>query len=171
MAPQTNRPKRKRKPRPSVERERLYRNPLSLPYMLGSVLAFMPILYAPFLFPVVNRAPTWIAAPIVLGYLALSTWLWMCSAFHLHWFVSRDRVRSVQSGRGASFTRDFENRDFISLVACGPFVIARRSSGKRHVWPRWLRRERATYHWELTDGRLQLRRPAAAASETATVSA
>lgn len=151
--------RRKRKQRPlGEELEQHYLNPLTLPLVLSSGLLFGPIALAPVLFPAVNRLPAWTAIPILLGYLAVFSRLGSRGAFHLHWFVGRNNLRSVQPLRGGpSITQAFENRDFVSLTPHGPFVIVCRASGERHTWPRWLRSRRRTYRWELQDGRLRLR--------------
>jgi hypothetical protein len=140
-----------------------YRNPLTFPYLLGSTLLFLPLLYAPVTFPALNRSAAWVAFIIVFGYLGLSTALWMRSAFHLHWYVGPDSLRSVQTVRSGTITHDFPNSDFVSIDAHGPFVVVRRASGEQHVWPRWLRRKRKTFRWQLCEGRLQLIAAAAGA--------
>jgi hypothetical protein len=164
MPKSATRPKPERKPKQKrklrfqrLEPGPAYRNPLTLPYILGSTLLFMPIMFAPLFLPVVNTFPTWVPVAVVLGYLALQTTLAMRSALHLHWFVGPDTVHSVFATEGASRSYTYANRDIVSLEPWGPFVIVRRASGEWHVWPRWLRAKWTTYRWELLGGSLQLR--------------
>jgi hypothetical protein len=81
--------------------------------------------------------PTVFWAPLVMVF---------CPLFHRVWHVSSSRVRSVQYGKaGSSYARELPNQGFAQLRTFGPFALVHQTSGKRLVWPRWLRRERATY--------------------------
>jgi hypothetical protein len=49
------------------------------------------------------------------------------------------------------------NEGFVSVRGLAPITLARHHSGKRHVWPRWLRRDGRTFVFALEGDELGLR--------------
>jgi hypothetical protein len=132
-------------------------NMLTLPATLAGSMLFVGTMFLPFAVPALQQiVPPWLLTTVMLSVLAVVLTTPFHTALFMHWNISPETVWATQTGRGASMTRSFENQGFESFRVRGPFAIIRHTSGKRHVWPRWLRCKRITYRWRLHEGKLSL---------------
>ena len=101
----------------------------------------------------------WIAVPILLVFLLTPALLMVyVQVAHRLWTVSDSTITTVQTGRGGSYhQRALPNQHFSKVQPFGPFVVVHHYSGKRYVWPRWLRHAKRTYTFELYYDRVRLK--------------
>lgn len=156
------RTRRKRKLRRALQPKNVWQaethwSPFNPAVMLGSSLLFAGAVFVAALLPALKEAPSWLMTTAMLSLLAAVLTIPFYTATFLHWRVADELIVALQPGRGATLTRNFDNRAFEALSERGPFAIIRCTSGKRLVWPRWLVHKWVVYRWHLDGDKLSLR--------------
>lgn len=156
---------RERRKRTRSSEEQPYHNTLTFPILLSLCFMVPMSLILPMVFRVADNVALWLCLPIAVSVLVMVYGAPFVTVTFFRWRVSPYSIESIQPGKyGSGLTRTCANRDFSSLELIGPFAVVRDGSNKRHTWPRWLRRDGITYHWQLEHGQLRLVAPDSAHS-------
>lgn len=148
----SRRPKRRSEPTPAqVNPGAFVLFPLSMLGAMAALVVLMDVIRE-------HEPSSWIAAPIMLTVL-FSPLLFMVYAqlAHAQWVVSESTITTIQPGRGVQYERALPNQHFSKVQPLGPLVIVHHYSGKRYIWPRWLRHAKRTYTFELYYDRVRLK--------------
>ena len=135
-------------------------SPAAIPFLLGNLLitclSFLALVMVGFRVPWLESQP-WIAGVSVVALIAVSTLFVLAPFAHRYFRVDAAKIWSMQRVKLGRHIKEVPNEGFVAVRGLGPITLVRHRSGKRHVWPRWLRRDGRTFVFALEGDKLVLR--------------